>query len=153
MEKESPDATDSTPAEVTGLMNPELKLSRRQQKILGIKATHTYTEKEKKRIEESTARLRLYNQKRKEQRIKDALEAKKQIEKAARVKLVEKPKRHKRTPPPSDDSQTSSDDDAHRTAKRAKKTIKAIEKLDERVKEVVSNTRINPYTAAFMKMK
>lgn len=135
--------------------NPELKLSKRQQKILGVKITREKTESEKKRIAEATDRLKRYNEKRKRERLEAEASKKAELGKRARVKIVEKVKvskpKRKRVESDSEESETDDSEIAYR-AKKASRAARAIAKLDEKMTRVASHAPINPYTAAFMRM-
>lgn len=136
-------------------MNPELKLSKRQQRILGVKITRERSAAEKKRIEASTARLRAYNEGKSRERKQAEAKVKEELGKRARVRIVDKPKRvKKRKVEVSVDSESDSSEssEVEYRAKKASRAAKAIAKLDEKMSRVVARAPVNPYTAAFMRM-
>ena len=152
----TPEKSTEKPKDVSDFSNPELKLSKRQQKILGVKITREKTESEKKRIAEATERLKKYNERRKRERLDAEASKKAELGKRARVKIVEKmkPRVSKRKRPVESESEESESDDSEieYRAKKASRAAKAIAKLDEKMTRVASHVPMNPYTAAFMRM-
>lgn len=146
----------SSPQPSTDFSNPELKLSKRQQKILGVKIVREKSESEKKRIAEATERLKKYNEKRKRERMEAEEKVKTELGKRARVKIVEKVKstRPKKRAVESESSESESDDsEIEYRARKASRAAKAIAKLDKKMSQVAARVPTNPYTAAFMRLQ
>lgn len=153
--EETPDAAPVKKDPPPEFTNPELKLSKRQQRILGVKITRERSVAEKKRIEASTARLRAYNESKRKERKQAEAKVKEELGKRARVRIVDKPKRvKKRKVEVSVDSESDSESsEVEYRAKKASRAAKAIAKLDEKMSRVVARAPVNPYTAAFMRMQ
>lgn len=167
-ETPSPPQEQSSPPSIAEKI-PELKLSKRQRDVLGItKPKREPTDKEKERNAKAAERLRAYHADRKAQESKVVTDKVKTIEASSRVRIKDpdppkKRAKHTRVKSDSEDgeaedaeeseSESEPDSEQQQTvrkhAKKATKTIKAIKKLDKRIREVSRAQPTNPYTAAF----
>ena len=149
-------AAEPPSAPVADFSNPELKLSKRQQRILGVKITKEKSDAEKKRIVVATERLLKYNEKRKRERLEAEEAAKAELGKKARVRIIDKAKsapKRKRVVESSESGSDSNSSEIEYRAKKASRAARAIAKLDEKMSRVASRVPQNPYTAAFMRMQ
>lgn len=108
-----------------------VKLTLKQKRALGLVSAEE-TEKQKARNEVLRQRMLRINEERKKA-------------KAAAV-VVEKPKKAKRPPPVQvEESSSSSDEYIQRKAKKVKKTIQALNSIDERLAELRKSNPSNPF--------
>lgn len=138
------------------LLNPELRLSRRQREVLGMVGVKVpATEKQAARNKVAGDRLKAFHVAKRKTKQDEEDAKRKAFEAEANVKVVGQAKRErvrlkqKTVPVYSDDE--SSDPEMRRRAKKASKTAKALEKLDDTISRVASVAApSNPYLTAMM---
>lgn len=142
------------------LLNPELRLSRRQKEVLGIiGARGDLTPKQIERNKIAGDRLRVYHASKKSSKLIAEAERQRLFELENRVRLAGSKKigkgrvrlKEKRQLEVSDEESDASEE-VTRRVKKVSKTAKALEKLDETIARVAKTAEVkNPYLEAMLR--